>query len=67
MISEERRRQIQTEATKRADSLDNEGLRAEAVATHLRYREAQGDERDALEVADKIYTLEMVNRGMSAR
>jgi hypothetical protein len=60
MLSEDRIRQIEDEATLRAKSLSNDSLRKEAVKITLEHNDAPpGDERTELGIMDRVYTLEL--------
>lgn len=66
MLSDDRMRQIEAEATDRAKRLSDDSLRKEAVNLHIAYRDAPaGDERTEFGIMDRAYTREMIRRGFN--
>lgn len=68
MLPDERVRQIEIDATARADQLSDDSLHKEAVNVHVEYRNApDGDERTELGIIDRVYTRELIRRGLTAK
>jgi hypothetical protein len=67
MLSDERIRQIVTEATQRAMMLSEESLRKEAANLATEHSSATGDQRTEFGLMEKAYIDVMIHRGFTAK
>jgi hypothetical protein len=67
MLSQEERDELERQATLRAEMLSEESLRKEAATAFVAQKDAklESDERVELEILDRVYTREMIRRGLT--